>query len=410
MPKHYVIIGAGQAGRRMAESLREHDTAAQISLVGAEPELPYDRPALSKDGLLSEQALSEAFVVPAQFYTEQRIDVYVNTEATSIDPTQRQVHLSDGRILSYDDLILCTGSRVRHLDLPGAQSAPLHYIRTMEDCRALRSAATHKKNVVIIGGGFIGLEVAATLKAHFDCQVTVLENGSRILQRTMPAPVSQFVHELHESKGVQIHLNTHIESLEQRDAHTTAVLTNHGIFEADLIVVGIGVHPNQELAAAAGVKVNNGIVVDAQGRTSVPHIYASGDVTAHTNPYYDKPVRLESWQVAEHHPAVIAEHLHALPSSYQELPWLWSDQYDCSMQMLGDFNYANSIHRRQEADPNRFAWIGLDAEQRLKAVCTVNQGRDMSLYKRLMSSAKPISAELITDSSQSLRDLQKALV
>lgn len=405
MTKHYLIIGAGQAGRRMAESLRSYDSEAQIVLVGEENTLPYDRPALSKEGLVSELSLLDSVIQPAEFYESQRILLRLNTRAKAIHPSIKQVELATGEMLSYDELILCTGSRVRQLQVPGAQSVPLYYLRTIEDCRNLRKAAQSKKNVVVIGGGFIGLEVAATLKEHFSCEVSILESGDRILKRSMPKIISDHIHALHEKKGVRLYINTHIHNIEPTEHGTALIHTNHGQLKADLIVVGIGVLPNQELAAEAGVRVNNGIVVDAQGRTSIPHIYATGDVTSHYNPYYENHVRLESWQIAENHPEVIAQHITGLDNHFNDLPWLWSDQYEHNMQMLGDFNHATTVHIRQESDPNKLAYIGLNEAQQLKAVCTINQGRDMSMYRRLMASGCVVP-EQITDPSQPLRSLQ----
>lgn len=410
MTPHYVIIGAGHAGRRMAESLRDADSSAAITLIGEENEIPYDRPSLSKEGLVTEEGLLNSFVQSNDFYTTHHINLVLGVKAEHIDTNNKEVTLHNQKKIPYDALFFTTGSRIRTVDVPGAAEADIHYVRTIADSRKLRAAAQNKKNVTIIGGGFIGLEVAATLANHFNCHVTLLESGSRILKRTMPEILSAYMHQLHEQNGITIQLNTQVERIENSSDGKYIIHTNHGIISTELIVAGIGVHPNQELAALAGVKVNNGILVDEQGRTNMADLYAAGDVTAHYSPFYQAHIRLESWQVAENQPLAVAQALYGdTNASFTDLPWLWSDQYDHNLQMLGDFCFAHQVVIRQEADPTRFAILGLNDQQQIKAVCTVNQGRDMSMYKRLMQAGCAAPTEMLSDSSTPLRSLQHLL-
>lgn len=411
MTKRYVIIGAGHAGRRMAESLRELDENAIIIMVGEEVEIPYDRPALSKEGLVDEQGIQDSFVQNLAFYQDNRIELVLGAQASNIDAEKKIITLNNNDKLTYDQLILTTGSRVRTLDIPGAEQAEIYYLRTIVDSRKLREKAQCRKKVTIVGGGFIGLEVAATLTSHFDCEVTLLEAGSRILKRVMPKELSDYMHQLHTKKGVTIELNSCVHSIEKHGEDQYTLHTSNGTIESELIIVGIGVHPNQELAANAGIEVNNGILVDSKGRTNLKDIYAAGDVTAHFNPFYQAHIRLESWQVAENQPQAIAQHIYGdIEAEFTDLPWLWSDQYDHNLQMLGDFCFAAQIIMRQEeGKPQNFAILGLNEENQLKAVCAVNQGRDMTMYRRLMQKECAIPIVQITDSATPLRSLQHLL-
>ncbi len=218
------------------------------------------------------------------------------------------------------------------------------------------------------------------------------------------------MHQLHTDKGVKIELNSCVNSIEKIAEDDYLLHTTNGPVKSELIIVGIGVHPNQELAANAGIAVNNGILVDAQGRTSSKDIYAAGDVTAHFNPFYQGHIRLESWQVAENQPQAVAEHINGnADAAFTDLPWLWSDQYDHNLQMLGDFCFATQVVVRQEANAKNFAILGLNDQQQLKAVCAVNQGRDVSMYRRLMQKECAIPVEQLTDASTPLRGLQSLL-
>lgn len=410
MCAHYVIIGAGQAGRRTAESLRERDSQSRISLIGEEEHIPYDRPVLSKEGLIDEDSLQSAFVVDKNFYSDQNIHLLLGSPVVSVTPNEKKILLGNDDVIQYDKLIFATGSRVRKLITKGAENANIHYVRTLNDSKQLSQAARGKSHVVIIGGGFIGLEVAATLTTHFKMDVTLLESGERILKRVMPSALSDYMHQLHQEKGINILLNSSLTQIHTHADNTYTLETNHGAIHTELIVAGIGVHPNQELAAAAGIHVNNGIVVDEHGRTNIPDIYAAGDVTAHFNPFYQAHIRLESWQVAENQPVAIANHICGLSSEgFNDIPWLWSDQYTHNLQMLGDFCFASQLVIRQEAKSEHFALIGLNDQQQIKAVCAVNQGRDISMYRRLMQSNCSVAPALLTDSNTPLRSLQSLL-
>lgn len=400
----YVIVGAGHAARRAAETLREKAPDADIVMIGAEPELPYDRPVLSKDALLSEEGEDKAFIRNADWYAEQRITLRLGVRVESIDRDARTVQLHDGSRLGYRALLLATGSRVRPFSGPVEEGIPLHYVRTVADARLLRSALTPGKRVAVLGGGFIGLEVAASARQS-GCEVVVIDPSAQLLQRSMPKDVSDVIHRLHLDKGVEIRLETLPQGIRRGARHPIEIDTNHGVIEADLVVVGIGVLPNVELASQAGLDVANGIVVDAQCRTADPAIFAAGEVTMHFNPVLGRAVRIESWQVAENQPAIAAANMLGGEETYGETPWLWSDQYDCNVQTLGLFAADQTTVTRGDPASGAFSYFGISADGRITAVATVNTGRDMGAAKRLLAQGKIVDTAKLADTTVTLRSL-----
>ncbi|AGI24762.1 aromatic hydrocarbons catabolism-related reductase [Pseudomonas sp. ATCC 13867] len=403
MHADYLIIGAGQAGRRAAESLRSLAPAAQVCIVGDEAELPYDRPILSKDALFNVEDEARAFIQDRDFYEHQHIELRLGHRVRNVDPAARQVELANGERISYQKLLLTTGSRARPYPGPVEEGVELLYLRTLEQARQLRSRLAAGKRLVILGGGFIGLEVAASAR-KLGCEVTVLEPASSLLQRVMPAAIGEYLLALHRNAGVNVCLDT-LPSAIRRGAHGLIIESSRGECVADEILVGIGALPNVELATAIGLRVENGIVVDERCRTSDPHIFAAGDVTSHFNPLLGRHVRVESWQVAEHQPQVAAANMLGSEECYAQTPWLWSDQYQCNLQTLGFFSGTGPVLLRGKVEDDAFSVIELDAEGRLRAVATVNQGRDMAAFKRLAASGKPLDAAVLADSATNLRSL-----
>ncbi len=398
-----VIVGAGHAARRAAEALRARDANARIVMVGAERELPYDRPALSKDALMSADGERRAFVRDAGWYDAQRIALRLGTPVAQIDRAAQRVRLDDGATLPYRRLLLATGSRVRRFAAPVEAGVPLHYVRTLADARALRAELSPGRHIAVLGGGFIGLEVAAAAR-QLGCDVTVIDPAARLLQRALPEAVGAFVRRMHEARGVAFRLTVAARRI-RRDVSGGAVIeTDGGDVAADVVVVGIGVVPNVELAQAAGLDVDNGVRVDAGCRTADPAIFAAGEVTMHFNPLLGRHVRIESWQVAENQPAVAAANLLGGDDTYAEMPWLWSDQYDCNLQMLGLFGAEHTTVVR--GDPQAggpFGVYGLDAGRRLVAAAVVDAGRDVGACRRLMAAGAVLDAERLADPAVSLR-------
>ncbi|OXJ10469.1 anthranilate 1,2-dioxygenase system ferredoxin--NAD(+) reductase [Burkholderia sp. HI2500] len=380
----FVIVGAGHAARRTAEALRERDATARIVMIGAERELPYDRPALSKDALLTDGGEQRAFVRAAAWYDAQRIELRLGTRVDAIERDAQRVRLDDGTTLAYARLVLATGSRVRMFGGEIDAGVTPHYVRTVDDARALRAQLAPGRRVAVLGGGFIGLEVAAAAR-QLGCDVTVIDPAPRLLQRALPEVVGAYAHRLHDARGVVFQMATLPRAIRRASGGGAIVETDHGDVPADLVVVGIGVVPNVEVAQAAGLEVDNGIRVDAGCRTVDPAIFAAGEVTMHFNPLLGRHVRIESWQVAENQPAVAAANLLGADETYAELPWLWSDQYDCNLQMLGLFGSERTIVVRGDPANGPFTVFGLGDDGRIVAVAAANLGRDIGASRRLIA-------------------------
>jgi anthranilate 1,2-dioxygenase ferredoxin reductase component len=405
MPLKLVIVGAGPAGFRAAETLRAGAPDAEIVLVGDEPHVPYQRPPLSKAYLTDGLAPAALLLQPETFFREQRIALRLGVPAARIDCQAKWVELADGTRLAYDKLLIATGCRARRL--PTAfDGLPIHYLRTLDDAQRIRSALAPGRSVILIGGGFIGLEIAASA-AKLGASVTVLELAPRLMSRAMPAIVSDFARALHERHGVRLELGIKIERVETTDGRLT-VRTEQGLHACDLLVAGVGAIPNTELAMAAGLAVEDGIRVDAQGGTSDPDVYAVGDVTRHDNPILGRPVRVESWQVALNQAAVVARAMLGAAEPYAELPWLWTDQYDCNIQVLGLASPEADLIVRGDPATQKFTVLELGQNGRIAAAITVNNGRDMSALRRLAAAKTAWPREVLADTARPLAELAKA--
>jgi len=333
-----VIIGAGLAGLTVAESLRAEGYEGPITLVGNEPRGPYHRPPLSKGFLLGETQEAQLNMRAPELYAKKNITVKVGAGVTAIDRSNKRVTLSDGSTPGYDGLALCTGSRLRPLPMlvneAGADWQGVHGLHSLDDAQAIKAALETAQNVVVIGGGFIGLEVAAAARKQGK-HVTVLEAADRLMARVVAPQTSQFYLDLHTGHGVDIVLGAMVSELSGRDGRIVGVRTKDGReFPADLLIVGIGILPNAELAQAAGLETNGGIVVDACSRTSDPTIVAAGDCTARRMD--DGSFRrLESVQNATEQGKSAAAALLGRERAFTAAPWFWSDQYDIKLQMVG---------------------------------------------------------------------------
>jgi 3-phenylpropionate/trans-cinnamate dioxygenase ferredoxin reductase component len=330
----YVIVGAGQAGLQLAEGLRRGGFEGELLLLGDEPTLPYQRPPLSKKYLLNEVDAARLLFRPADHFAKLNVEVRLATQVSKLERATRELVLAEGSRVRYDRLALTTGARVRLLSVAGAADSRVCYLRGLADAERIKLQLASASRVAIIGGGFIGLEVAAIAR-HLSKEVTVIEAQSRVLQRVVAPAISSYFHALHTGHGVRILLDQQVNRL-VRTAECTTVVTDDGTqVEADLIVVGIGVVPNVELAEAAGLDCNAGIVVDEFACTSDPAIVAAGDCTRHRNLLYALPHRLESVQNAVDQAKVAAGTLLGTPLAYAQVPWFWSDQYDVKLQMVG---------------------------------------------------------------------------
>lgn len=394
MSQRVVIIGGGQAGGVAAASLREQGYAGAVTLIADEPCLPYQRPPLSKNYLAGQMSAQQVLLKQAAFYTEKAIDVLTGTRAEAIDRSGRVVRLSDGRTLGYDTLLLATGARPRRIDLPGASLRGVCYLRTLADVDDIRSRMSAGKRMVIIGGGYIGLEAAAVAR-EAGLHVTVLEGAERILGRVAGEIVADYIAATHRSHGVDIHCGVKVEGF-TGTTQVQAVACAHAEYPADLVVVGIGVLPNTELAAGAGLKTDNGICVDEHCRTEDARIYAAGDCTNHPNGLLGRRVRLESVQNAVDQARAAAANICGAAKVYRELPWFWSNQYDLRLQMAGlSQGHDRTVIRGDRARPG-FSVLYARGDVVI-AADTLNAPREHLALRKLIAQAAPADLERLRD-------------
>ncbi|MCH8917234.1 MAG: hypothetical protein E2O90_09890 [Alphaproteobacteria bacterium] len=400
-----VIIGAGHAGGRAAEAMRGAGFEGAIVLMGEEAHVPYERPPLSKELLSGTGGAETTFLNPPAFYHENDIDLRLGTRAKAIDRPGRAVVLADGGRVGYDKLLVTTGARVRRIDCPGADLAGIHYIRTIDDTLALRPALTDGVRVAVIGGGFIGLEVAASARTR-GARVTVVELAGQVLARVADPAVGALVADLHRSKGVHIMTGTSVERIDGNGRVAELICTDGETIAADVVVVGIGIVPNQEIAGDAGLDVGNGIMVDEYGLTSDADIFAAGDAACHFNPILGRHLRLESWANAQNSGIAVARNMVTEPVPYAELPWFWSDQFDLNLQVVGAPESWERLVTRGDPASGRgivFTMVG----PRVVGATAFNQGREMRACRQLVESGKAVSDEDLADEATRLRDLAR---
>ncbi len=402
MTERVVIIGAGQAGAQVAISLRQLGFAGSISLLGDEPAPPYQRPPLSKAYMSGEMPLERTLIRSEAYYPKSTIDLHLGARIERIRRDARAIVLGD-RELAYDVLALCTGTRARRLGLPGEDLAGVFYLRTLADSLRIRAAVRPGARAVIIGGGYIGLEVAASL-TKLGAEATVLEALDRVMNRVVAPPVSDFFAAEHAQHGVAIETGALVAALEGSASIERVVCRDGRTFDADLVVIGVGAVPNDELARAAGLRVDNGIVVDELGRTSDPLIFAAGDVTNHPSPLFDRRLRLESVHNAMAQGKAVAQAIAAKPMPYVEVPWFWSDQYDLKLQIAGVGDPDDDLILRGEPAGRSFSALHLRAG-RLVAIDCINRGADFLAAKKLIAERRPIDPVLAADASIRLAEL-----
>ena len=395
-----VIIGAGHAAGQAAASLRQAKYAGDITIVGDEAHIPYQRPPLSKAYLKGDQSADKVYLRAESFYADRNIAMKLSTRATAIDTTAKTVALSSDETLHYDHLLISTGSRPRKLSIDGSDLPGIHYLRTMDDVDGLRDGMHADANLVIVGGGYIGLEVAAVGR-ELGLNVHVLEMEERILQRVTTPEMSAYYHQLHEGRGVNIHTNTAVTGF-AGDGKVQGVLCGDKRFPADIVIVGIGIIPNTELAEAAGIVCDNGIVVDDHCCTSDPNVYAAGDCTNHPNPLLDRRLRLESVPNAMDQARVSTANMLGDDKTYAAIPWFWSDQYELKLQMVGFSADGDAQVLRGDMASNQFAIFYLK-DGKVVAADAVNSPKEFMLCKQLVG--KSADPAMLADPEADLKAL-----
>ncbi len=401
MVERIVIIGAGQAGAQAIATLRAEGFAGSLALIGDEGFAPYQRPPLSKAYLAGDFARERLFLKPDAFYAEAACDLRLSVGAAAIDRHKKIVHLSDGTTLSYDRLLLTTGARVRKLPIPGAGLAGVYYLRGIADVDALSRHFQAGARLAVVGGGYIGLEVAAVAVKH-GLKVTVIEAADRVMVRAASPQISAFYEKVHRAAGVEFVLGAMAERFEG-DARAEGVGTNLGRVEADFVLAGIGIVPNCELAEAAGLACDNGIVVDEYGITSDPDIFAAGDCTSHPG-FAGGRVRLESVQNAIDQAKHAALAMLGKPLAYSEVPWFWSDQYDLKLQIAGLAHPGDATVLRGNPDSRKFSVFHL-RDGVVAAVEAVNAAPDYIVGRRLIAARAVVAPERLADISVPAKSL-----
>ena len=401
----HVIVGAGHAGGRAAQAMRQCGFEGEILLIGEEPHVPYERPPLSKDLIVTDAGLEKVRLHDAAWYAENRIELIAANAATSIDAAAKTVGLADGQAIGFDGLMLTTGARVRRLPVPGADLDGVFYLRTIEDSAAIRAQIAAGTEVAVIGGGFIGLEIAGSA-ARRGARVTVLEAADRLMGRSVAPEVADWFARMHRDRGVDLRLGVSIAAIEGGRSATGVRLGDGSVVPAEVVVIGIGILPNIEIAEAAGLAVDNGIVVDDRGRTSHPDIWAAGDVANQPNAFAGRRLRLESYQNAQDQAATVARNLCGADEAYEDSLWVWSDQHDINLQMTGAPESWDSLLWRGDPDGGRFT-VFYVAGGRIVAVNTVNNGREMRPARMLMESGKVVDPAALADMSVKLLKLAR---
>lgn len=399
-----LIIGAGQAGYQCAESLRQEGYSAPITLIGDEPSLPYQRPPLSKAYLLGDLDAERLLFRTPAYYAEQGIATRLATRVTGIDRAARTVQTETGEALGYDRLVIATGARVRPLPVPGADLAGIFYLRDLADVDRIEKALALAANVAVIGAGFIGLEFAA-VASKLGKHVTVIEAMDRVMARAVTPDISAYFESVHRDHGVTLMLSTGVTELVGSAGHLSAIRTNtsHDV-PADMVIVGIGVLPNVELAAAAGLEIDNGIVVDAHGRTSDPAIFAAGDCAAYAHPFTGQRQRLESVQNAADQARAVASAIAGSNKPYTAVPWFWSDQYDLKLQMVGLVAGCDTHVLRGDRDAHKFSIFHF-RDGALRAVDSINKPADHMLARKLLGAGRSPTPAQVADADFPLKSL-----
>ena len=401
MPGNIVIVGAGQAGAQAVQSLRAEGVDAPIIMIGDEAYAPYQRPPLSKAYLLGNFERPRLFLKADSYYPEAGCELIVGTSVTAIHRAERSVELSDGRKLNYDKLLLATGARVRRLKCPGADLPGVHYLKTIADVDGLQDVFQAGKRIAIVGGGYIGLEVAA-VGAKRGLDVTVYEAMDRLMARAVSPALSDFYAREHEKAGVKLKLNTGVEAIEG-NGKVERVIAGGQSHDCDIVLVGIGVIACDELAVKAGLGVNDGIVVDRNARTGDPHIWAAGDCTRHVG-REGHEIRLECVQNAIDQAKHAALAMAGKPKTYSEVPWFWSDQYDLKLQIAGLARPTDRLVQRGDPAARKFAVFHL-RDGLVAAVEAVNAAPEYMIGKKLIADGKTIEAARLADLSIPMKQM-----
>lgn len=399
-----VIVGAGLAGAETALALRQFGYRGRICIIGREPWAPYERPPLSKAFLKDAQRSPQSlFIRPPNVYDEHAIDLRTGIEVLSVDRNAKRLKLSPGDVIEYEKLVLATGGEARMVDVPGATLAGVHTLKSIDDVIALSPQLHAQRKVVIVGGGFVGMEFAATARS-LGCPVTVLEAQDRLLSRSLSPVVSRHMESVHDRHGVVLRIGVSLRRIEGLDCVSGVTLGDGTVLEADLVLVSVGNKPCSELGPSEDVLQGGGVAVNADGCTSDPNVYAVGDCCASMHEGFNVPIRLESVQQAVAQAKRVAARIARYPRPPDEVPWFWSDQYDVKLQMAGLPMKGDREIVRGDPASGRFSVIFV-GENRMASIHSVNSPGDFVWGRRLIGLRKPLSVGALGDTSKSLKQI-----
>lgn len=401
MNERVVIVGAGHAGFHVAEALRRLGFPGDIVLVGDEPHLPYQRPPLSKGFLTGDYDLDRLLIRPERFFQDNEITLKLGDPVTIIDRHAGSIELARGSPIEFDYLVLATGSRMRQLNVPGHDMRNVFYLRTYNDALAFSAALSNSRSVAVVGGGFIGLEVAATA-CKLGRGVTVFEAADRLMARALPPRISGFFEKAHREHGVDIRLGAAITEFAGAGENVTTVRADGDEIPVDMVLIGIGVDPATEIAERAGLSCDNGIVVDQFARTSAENIWAVGDCTNHFNGWALAHLRLESVQHASDQAKTAAASIIGKDERYHAVPWFWSDQYDLRLQIAGVTNDHSDEVLRGDEDAGRFSALYYSGDA-IRAVYSINRPADHMATRRLLAAGRTLPRNIAADADADLR-------
>jgi 3-phenylpropionate/trans-cinnamate dioxygenase ferredoxin reductase subunit len=399
-----VVVGASLAGAFAAITLRQEGFEGDIVLVGAEPYPPYERPALSKQYLRGEIPFEKLLVRPASFYEENRIEAVSGVRASRIRPGERSVELQDGRRIRYDKLLVATGTRVRRPAIPGLDLPGVLALRSIDDADAIRREMRPGQRAVVIGMGFIGCEVAASLRLQ-GIEVVAVDPSPTPLFRVLGQQIGDVVASVHRDNGVEMLLKDGVAAFEGDSRVQRVVTTNGRRIECDFVVVGIGVQPDVDVVGESGIATDNGILVDEYCRTNVADIFAAGDVANHYHPLFGRRMRVEHWQNAMQQGAAAARNMLGQQQPYDTVHWFWSDQYNLNLQYAGAHTTTEHVVVRGSGQDRKFLAFYLDDQGRVEAVVALNRGKDLRRALPLVNARRPMDIDRLTDEAVDLRDL-----
>jgi 3-phenylpropionate/trans-cinnamate dioxygenase ferredoxin reductase subunit len=404
-----LIVGAGHGGAQAAIALRQHGFEGSVTIVGEEPEIPYERPPLSKDYFAGEKEFARIQIRPAAFWAERNVEMVLNTRVVAVDPVAHTVSTAQGACFDYGQLIWATGGAPRALTCPGADLAGVHAVRTRADVDAMIAVLDDVAQVAVIGGGYIGLEAAAVL-TKLGKRIVLLEALDRVLARVAGEELSRFYEAEHRAHGVDLRLGVGVTALEGEDGHVTGVrLADGGLVPADLVIVGIGIIPATQPLIDAGAEGNNGVLVDTHCRTSLPDIFAIGDCAAHANDFAaGATIRLESVQNANDMANTVARAVTGDPQPYHAVPWFWSNQFDLRLQTVGLSNGFDAHVVRGDPETRSFSVVYLKNGKVIALDC-VNAVKDYVQGKALVLDGLKISSALLADVTVPLKDHRAAV-